>query len=104
MIANGYLQLAFYIVVLIALAKPVGAYMARIYSDEPAVLKLAFPDDEGEHEALGLQRLGGEAGIGLQQVLVGGDGAAQLAGRCGHGGVPPRSVPSIVRGPGGPGQ
>ncbi|MDB5807946.1 MAG: potassium-transporting ATPase subunit KdpA [Betaproteobacteria bacterium] len=41
MIANGYLQLAFYIVVLIALAKPVGAYMARIYSDEPAVLNRA---------------------------------------------------------------
>ena len=26
---------------------------------EPAVLKLAFPDDESEHEALGLQRWGG---------------------------------------------
>jgi K+-transporting ATPase ATPase A chain len=38
MSANGYLQLAFYVVVLIALAKPLGAYMARIYEDEPAVL------------------------------------------------------------------
>ena len=38
MSANGYLQLAFYVAVLIALAKPLGAYMARIYADEPAVL------------------------------------------------------------------
>ena len=36
MSANGYLQLAFYLVVLIALAKPLGAYMARIYQGEPA--------------------------------------------------------------------
>jgi streptomycin 6-kinase len=32
---------------------------------EPAVLKLAFPDDEGEHEALGLQRLGGAGAVRL---------------------------------------
>ena len=32
---------------------------------EPAVLKLAFPDDEGEHEALALQRLGGEGAVQL---------------------------------------
>src|SRR5476649_814112 len=38
MSANGYLQLAFYVVVLIALAKPLGAYMACIYENEPAVL------------------------------------------------------------------
>src|SRR5262249_48393304 len=31
-------QLAFYVAVLIALAKPLGAYMARIYDDRPAVL------------------------------------------------------------------
>jgi K+-transporting ATPase ATPase A chain len=36
--ANGYLQLAFYLVVLVALAKPLGAYMARIYEGQPAVL------------------------------------------------------------------
>ena len=35
MTANGYLQLAFYLVVLIALAKPLGAYMARIYEGQP---------------------------------------------------------------------
>jgi K+-transporting ATPase ATPase A chain len=38
MTPNGYLQLAFYVVVLISLAKPLGAYMARIYAGEPAVL------------------------------------------------------------------
>jgi K+-transporting ATPase ATPase A chain len=41
MSANGYLQLAFYLVVLIALVKPLGAYMARIYAGEPAVLNRA---------------------------------------------------------------
>jgi K+-transporting ATPase ATPase A chain len=38
MTANGYLQLAFYVVVLIALAKPLGAYMANIYEGKPALL------------------------------------------------------------------
>jgi len=38
MTANGYLQLVLYIVVLIALAKPLGTYMANIYEGKPAVL------------------------------------------------------------------
>jgi K+-transporting ATPase ATPase A chain len=38
MTANGYLQLVFYVAVLLALAKPLGAYMARIYQGEPAFL------------------------------------------------------------------
>jgi K+-transporting ATPase ATPase A chain len=38
MTANGYLQLVFYIVALLALAKPLGTYMARIYEGEPAWL------------------------------------------------------------------
>jgi K+-transporting ATPase ATPase A chain len=38
MSANGYLQLAFYVVALIALAKPLGAYMANIYQERPAFL------------------------------------------------------------------
>ena len=41
MSANGYLQLGIYLVVLIALAKPLGAYMARIYQGEPAMLNRA---------------------------------------------------------------
>lgn len=38
MIANGYLQLAFYVVVLLLLAKPLGAYMARVYQGRPCGL------------------------------------------------------------------
>jgi potassium-transporting ATPase potassium-binding subunit len=38
MTTNGYLQLASYVVVLIALAKPLGAYMARVYEGAPAFL------------------------------------------------------------------
>jgi potassium-transporting ATPase potassium-binding subunit len=38
MSATGVLQLAFYLAVLLALAKPLGAYMARIYEGEPAFL------------------------------------------------------------------
>ena len=38
MTANAYLQLGFYVVILIALAKPLGAYMARIYEGKPALL------------------------------------------------------------------
>jgi K+-transporting ATPase ATPase A chain len=35
MTANGILQLVLYVVVLIALAKPLGAYMARVYENRP---------------------------------------------------------------------
>jgi K+-transporting ATPase ATPase A chain len=38
MTTNGYLQLALYVVVLIALAKPLGTYMAHIYEGQPAGL------------------------------------------------------------------
>jgi K+-transporting ATPase ATPase A chain len=38
MSANAYLQLACYLVVLLALARPLGAYMARIYEGRPAFL------------------------------------------------------------------
>jgi K+-transporting ATPase ATPase A chain len=38
MTANGYLQLLFYLAVLLLLVKPLGAYMARIYQGEPAFL------------------------------------------------------------------
>ena len=37
MSANGYLQIALYLFALIALAKPLGAYMARIYENEPTL-------------------------------------------------------------------
>ena len=35
MTLNGWLQIGFYMVVLIALAKPLGAYMARVYEGRP---------------------------------------------------------------------
>ena len=38
MTANGIFQLALYVVVLIALARPLGAYMARVYQNQPIVL------------------------------------------------------------------
>ncbi|HMH18708.1 MAG TPA: potassium-transporting ATPase subunit KdpA [Burkholderiales bacterium] len=38
MTANGYLQIVFYLVVVVALAKPLGAYMAAIYEGKPAIL------------------------------------------------------------------
>jgi K+-transporting ATPase ATPase A chain len=38
MSTNGFLQIAFYVIALLALAKPLGWYMARIYEDKPAGL------------------------------------------------------------------
>src|SRR6476469_1484829 len=38
MTINGYLQLIVYLVVLIALAKPLGWYMARVYEGQPTGL------------------------------------------------------------------
>jgi K+-transporting ATPase ATPase A chain len=42
MTANGFLQLAFYLIVLTILAKPLGAYMARVYEGRPFVLDRAL--------------------------------------------------------------
>ena len=41
MTTNSYLQIALYIVVLLALARPLGAYMARVYEGSPAFLNQA---------------------------------------------------------------
>ena len=38
MTANGILQLLFYILVLLALAKPLGGYMARVYEGRRVAL------------------------------------------------------------------
>ena len=40
MTANGYLQLAIYVVVLIALAKPLGAYMADVYEGRGVAIRV----------------------------------------------------------------
>ena len=42
MTANGIFQLFLYVVVLIALARPLGAYMARVYENRPIGLDRAF--------------------------------------------------------------
>ena len=42
MTANGVLQLVLYLVVLLALAKPLGAYMARVYEGRPFGLDRAL--------------------------------------------------------------
>src|ERR1700681_3399256 len=55
MSANGYLQLGFYMVVLIALAKPLGTYMAWIYEDKPAVLnRIGAPLERGIYRLCGI--------------------------------------------------
>jgi len=42
MTANGYLQLGIYVIVLVALARPLGAYMARVYEGRPCGLDRAL--------------------------------------------------------------
>ncbi|HTY03618.1 MAG TPA: potassium-transporting ATPase subunit KdpA [Rhodocyclaceae bacterium] len=55
MTANGYLQLAFYLVVLIGLAWPLGLYMARIYQDEaPAFARWLKPVERGIYRLCGV--------------------------------------------------
>jgi potassium-transporting ATPase potassium-binding subunit len=55
MTTNGYLQLALYLVVLLALVKPLGAYMARIYEGQPAVLnRWGGPLERGLYRAAGV--------------------------------------------------
>ena len=38
MTANGWFQLAFFMVALLALAKPLGSYMARVFDNRPCGL------------------------------------------------------------------
>ncbi len=43
MTANGYLQLAFYVAVLLLLAKPLGAYMANVYEGKSIANRIGAP-------------------------------------------------------------
>src|SRR5512143_3712751 len=55
MTPNGYLQLAFYVAVLIALAKPLGAYMARVYEGQPVFLnELGAPVERALYRICGI--------------------------------------------------
>jgi K+-transporting ATPase ATPase A chain len=40
--ANGYVQLALYVIVLLLLAKPLGGYMARVYQGRPTLFDRTF--------------------------------------------------------------
>jgi|GEM_PF-2414080 len=42
MTASGWFQVAFYLVVLLVLAKPLGSFMARVYQGEPTVLGVSY--------------------------------------------------------------
>ncbi len=54
--ANGILQLVLYIVVLLALAKPLGSYMARVYSGGRTLLDpLARPIERFTYRCLGIR-------------------------------------------------
>lgn len=46
MTAQGFLQIAIYVITLLALAKPLGTYMARVYQDESVGLNRWFADIE----------------------------------------------------------
>lgn len=55
MTANGILQIAFYFVVLLALTKPMGAYMARVFSGERTFLHPVMrPLESGLYKACGI--------------------------------------------------
>ncbi len=47
MTANGFLQIGFYLVVLLALAKPLGGYMARVYEGKPCGLDRVLGPSSG---------------------------------------------------------
>ena len=56
MTANGYLQVALYLVVLLALVKPLGAYMARAFSDQPNfVLRVGGPLERALYRLCGVR-------------------------------------------------
>jgi len=56
MTANGYLQLAFYLVALIGFGWPLGVYMARVYRDEPpSFIRWLKPVERGIYRICGIK-------------------------------------------------
>ncbi len=56
MTMNGFLQIGFYLIVLVALAKPLGWYMARVYEGEPTGLdRLLGPVERGVYRLCGIR-------------------------------------------------
>ena len=90
MTANGIVQLVFYVVVLLALAKPLGAYMARVYEGQPLVAgpraRLARAPDlprcaaSGPSEEMGWKTL--RAGDARRSTSLGLLAVYCLAARC----------------------
>jgi K+-transporting ATPase ATPase A chain len=57
MTGNGLLQIALYLAVLLALAKPLGAYMARVYEGRPCGLdRLLGPVERGIYRLAGVKK------------------------------------------------
>lgn len=55
MTGNGLLQIMLYLIVLLALVKPLGSYMARVYEGEPTLLDRVFgPIERLIHRAAGI--------------------------------------------------
>ena len=56
MTTNGILQIALYLAVLLALAKPLGAYMARVYEGKPFGLdRVLGPVERGIYRLTGVR-------------------------------------------------
>jgi potassium-transporting ATPase potassium-binding subunit len=56
MTSNAYLQLALYLAVLVALVKPLGAYMARVYEGKVALERVLGPVERLVYRACGTAR------------------------------------------------
>jgi len=54
MTANGYLQLAFYVIALLLLAKPLGAYMANVYEGTSVANRIGGPVERFLYRMAGL--------------------------------------------------
>jgi K+-transporting ATPase ATPase A chain len=55
MISNGFMQLALYLIVLLALAKPLGAYMAAVYEGRSPINRVFAPAEHGLYRLLGVR-------------------------------------------------
>jgi K+-transporting ATPase ATPase A chain len=56
MTINGFLQIGFYLIVLVALAKPLGWYMARVFEGQPVGLNRLFgPVERGIYRLCGIR-------------------------------------------------
>ena len=57
MTINGFLQIGLYLIVLIALAKPLGWYMARVFEGQSAGLtRLLGPVEKGIYRLCGIRQ------------------------------------------------